>query len=308
MKTKRTYRSKTSCRSKGFTLVELLVVIAIIALLSGLLLPGLAQARAAAKGSVCQNNLRQQALAINMYAKDHNRIPLTAGLSANPNLQLNVFNTAGTGSYAAPDTGTWSSPNYVNWKTQKGGANKEIQELLWPYLNERKTWFCPLVATNVQAHLAPGPDAQGEWTYERIGSTYLYNLYTQHFPSMIAHPGAIIGGRPLDSAHAPSQAILTWDDPCCSAPTIESWYTLPHQDGIDVSYADGHVGWSQVTPHVENDVIPAVLDGTGRRLTAEHTVLAAEVGTAAAANNWCCEHLTDGWLKGKDLVKPGTNP
>ena len=299
--------------------MELLVVISIIAILSSLLLPGLAKARAAAKGVTCQNNLRQQALAISLYAKDYNRLPLTAGLSANPSLQLSNF-PAGSGSYVGPDAGagTWSSIDYTNWKNHTlfnggkgGGASKEIQELLWPYLNERKAWFCPLVATDIQAHLAPGPDASGAWTYERIGSTYLYNLYTQHFPagSMgVDNPGAIIGGRPLDSAQAPTQAILTWDDPCCSTPTIESWFNLPHDDGIHASYADGHVGWIQVQPHVEDDVIPAILDGTGRAIVAAHTVTASEVGTAAAANNWCCEHLTDGWLKGKDLVKPGTLP
>lgn len=310
MNTKRTYRSKTSRLASGFTLVELLVVISIIAILSSLLLPGLARARAAAKGSVCQNDLRQHVMAIALYVQNHNVLPLTSGLSANPSLQLSNF-PAGSGNYVAPDAGAgaWTSPSYANWKTQKGGANKEIQELLWPYLNERKSWFCPLVATDIQAHLAPAPDASGAWTYERIGSTYLYNLYTQHFPAALGgidNPGAIVGGRSLDSVRAPCHAVLTWDDPCCSAPTIESWFALPHEDGIHASYADGHVGWNEVKPHLENDVIPCIRDNTGRSIVMAHTVTAAEVGTAAAANNWCCEHLGEGWLIGMDLIKPGS--
>ncbi len=47
----------------GFTLIELLVVIAIIALLVQLLLPAIQAARESARQSVCQNHLRQLALA-----------------------------------------------------------------------------------------------------------------------------------------------------------------------------------------------------------------------------------------------------
>ena len=58
-------------RREGFTLVELLVVIAIIAILAGLLLPGLSRARERAQAAVCQNNLRQLQLAFQLYAGDN---------------------------------------------------------------------------------------------------------------------------------------------------------------------------------------------------------------------------------------------
>ena len=58
--------------NKKFTLIELLVVIAIIAILAGILMPALSQARERAKSASCQSNLNQLALACRQYVDDHN--------------------------------------------------------------------------------------------------------------------------------------------------------------------------------------------------------------------------------------------
>lgn len=56
--------------------MELLVVIAIIAILAALLLPGLSRARAVAKSTKCQGNLRQIGQALHMYVQDFQAYPL----------------------------------------------------------------------------------------------------------------------------------------------------------------------------------------------------------------------------------------
>lgn len=84
----------------AFSLVELLVVIAIIAVLSSILLPALAKAKAKAQGVYSLNNTRQLTFASFLYTDDHRgNLPYNLGVNisgkgtgVNPPMRLNWAN------------------------------------------------------------------------------------------------------------------------------------------------------------------------------------------------------------------------
>jgi len=80
-------------KTGGFTLVELLVVVAVIALLTALLFPVFAQARAKARQTACLSNLRQIGLAVEQYASDYDDTLM-------PGVLLPTANASGDPQYA----------------------------------------------------------------------------------------------------------------------------------------------------------------------------------------------------------------
>jgi len=120
-------------RHKGFTLIELLVVIAIIGILAAMVFPVFARARESARKAVCLSNVKNIALAVQMYLADNNDrlVPGEHGAAALEYFEItpggeNPDYTGGPAICAA-----WANP-YLRWPV-----------VLDEYIKNRDVWRCP---------------------------------------------------------------------------------------------------------------------------------------------------------------------
>lgn len=112
----------------GFSLVELLVTIVILSMLAALLLPSLARSRALAEGTACRSNLRQLAIAAQLYVGSHDgRFPPAY---ATPSYDGGRFTQA-----------AWDFATVVDWSN--GGERSKAPGLLWENHDAPEIHQCP---------------------------------------------------------------------------------------------------------------------------------------------------------------------
>jgi len=156
-------RLKVRTRRSGFTLIELLVVIAIIGILAAMVFPVFARARESARKAVCLSNVKNIALAIQMYLADNND---TLPPSEHRQEVFDYFDTLPGG------RSNWNG-EYMGHCMTAQHANPYLR---WPvildeYVKNREVWSCPSAKMSSGASfIVPGPDwlshyqaNEGEW-------------------------------------------------------------------------------------------------------------------------------------------------
>lgn len=236
------------CSIRAFTLIELLVVVAVIGMLAGLILPALSKAKGKAQAIRCTSNFRQFGLSFQLYAGDHNEsvLPNRDG----QNIPLGETWVEGWLGLPGPDC---TNTVYL------------ARSLVAPYLAATEIWRCPIrrnpvvgdsamprVRTvSLNGFLGAPVRPPGIASYHRLSDI------TQPVPSDM-----IVFMEELVDTINDGTFAMQWDFEECqpAAWILRDKPGIVHQNGCNISYADGHVGihrWRDArTLHAPRDDAP----------------------------------------------------
>ena len=163
-------------RIRGFTLIELLVVIAIIGILAAMLFPVFARARESARKTQCLANVKNIAMAFQIYLTDYDRFPPS---EHRRNELLPLLTTAfGRGCEPAQWAVNQANP-YLRWPV-----------ILDEYVKSRDVWKCPSATWMMGFDIVfdpGGPDGWAHWMADHAfagwDGQYLVHPCMTYFPT-----------------------------------------------------------------------------------------------------------------------------